>query len=400
VKNIHETDESPEFSLALGGPLFQLLLKLGLITPTLDLLKRRIIVITLLAWLPLLLLSILDGKAWGNVGLPFLFDVEAETRLALALPLLIFGELLIHRRIRVIVGQFIERDIITGTERNKFNQSIMTAMKLRNSVTAEVIMIALVFVVGHYLSNTVSVVEELAPSTGSWYATSERGAFSLSLAGYWYYFVSRPLFQFLLLRWYFRLFIWARFLWQVSRLHLNLIPTHPDKAGGLGFLSMTSSATYPLILAHGVMLAALIANAIFFAGNQLTDFILLIAGFVLFVQLIILGPLLAFSDSLMQAKRAGLREYGILASQYVGDFDSKWVQGGALKGDKLLGNSDFQSLADLAHSFNVVEDIKPVPFSKESVVYVTALVIAPVLPLVLTMIPLEELIKKIFVTIF
>ena len=88
----------------------------------------------------------------------------------------------------------------------------------------------------------------------------------LSLAGVWYGFVSLPLFQFLLLRWYWRIFIWTRFLWQVSRIRLNLVPTHPDLLGGLGFLANTADAFAVLLVAHGAMLAGLIASRVFFLG--------------------------------------------------------------------------------------------------------------------------------------
>src|SRR5262245_65066600 len=103
----------------------------------------------------------------------------------------------------------------------------------------------------------------------------------LSLAGMWYMFVSVPCFQFLLLRWYFRIFIWARFLWQTSRLELALVPTHPDRLGGLGFLANTAFAFTPLLTAHGAMLAGLIANRIFHVGAELNEFKLLIAVLVI-----------------------------------------------------------------------------------------------------------------------
>ena len=57
--------EPPEFSLVLGGPLYQLWRRTRLAGDTLDLLRRRIFVLTLLAWVPLLLLSIVEGHAWG-----------------------------------------------------------------------------------------------------------------------------------------------------------------------------------------------------------------------------------------------------------------------------------------------------------------------------------------------
>jgi hypothetical protein len=244
-----------------------------------------------------------------------------------------------------------------------------------------------------------SVIETLGSGAGSWYASTDSSGTKLSLAGYWYIFISRPLFQFIAYRWYFRIFIWTRFLWQTSRLNLNLVPTHPDRAGGLGFLSMNSFLFAPLIMAHGVLFAGLITNSIFFANAKLTDFILVIFGVVLFVLFIVLGPLFVFLTSLTQAKRTGIRDYGILASWFVGNFDSKWIRGGAVK-ERLIDSSDVQSLADLSNSFQVINEMRWVPFDKETVLQVILYVLIPILPLVLTMIPLEELIKKFFEVIF
>lgn len=399
MKNIHNSNEPPDFSLVLGGPLFQLLMRLGLTTPGLDLLKKRIIYITLFAWLPLLLLSVFEGKAWGNVGVPFLFDMEAQTRFLMALPLLIGAELLVHKQLRLLVGQFIDREIITEKVLPSFKGLIASAMKLRNSVTIELILLLLVFVSGPYLSKTVSIMETISSGAGSWYASTDSPGTTLSLAGYWYIFVSRPLFQFIAYRWYFRIFIWARFLWQSSRLDLNLIPTHPDRACGLGFLSMNSTLFAPLIMAHGVLFAGLIANSIFFAGAKLTDFMILILGVVLFSLLIVIGPLFVFSPALMRAKRTGIRDYGVLASKYVGEFDLKWVRGGVTD-EQLLGSSDIQSLADLANSFQVIRDIRSFPFDRDTAIQVVLFVLIPILPLVLTMISLEKLLEKFFDVVF
>jgi hypothetical protein len=400
MKNIHNSNDPPDFSLFLGGPLFQLLMRLGLTTPGLDLLKKRIIYITMFAWLPLLLLSLAEGTAWRNIGVPFLYDMEDQARFLVALPLLIGAELMAHRQMRLLVGQFIDRDIITEKVLPSFKELIASAMKLRNSVIIELILLLLAFVSGHYLWNTVSIVETVSSGAGSWYATTDSTGTHLSLAGYWYIFVSRPLFQFITYRWYFRIFIWARFLWKVSRLDLNLIPTHPDHACGLGFLAMSSILFAPLITAHGVLFSGLITNSIFFTGTKLTDFILLILGVVLFVQLIVLGPLFVFSPSLMCAKRIGLRDYGVLASRYIGEFDLKWVRGGAAPDEQLIGSGDIQSLADLANSFQGIRDIRSFPFDKDTIIQVFIFVLIPILPLMLTMIPLEELIKKFFEVIF
>jgi len=102
----------------------------------------------------------------------------------------------------------------------------------------------------------------------------------------------------------------------------------------------------------------------------------------------------------MRAKRTGLQDYGALASRYVGEFDLKWVRGDVVDDEKLLGSSDIQSLADMANSFQVVRDIRSFPFDKDTVIQVLFFVLMPIVPLVLTMIPLEELIKRFFQVMF
>jgi hypothetical protein len=399
--NLPGPNEPPDFSLVLGGPLFQLLMRSRLATPAFELMKRRIVFITLFAWLPLLLLSLITGKAWRGGGLPFLYDIEMHARFLVALPLLIGAELLVHQRLRLVVGQFIDLDIITEAVLPRFKEVIASAMKLRNSVAMELILFILVFAGGYYLWNLWSTVGGMERTgTGTWYATVTDGRTQLSLAGYWYIFVSRPLFQFILIRWYFRLFIWARFLWQSSRLELNLIPTHPDRAAGLGFLGVSSAAFAPLLLAHGALLAGLMANPIFFAGAKLTAFKMEIFGAVVLLLLMVLGPLLVFSPRLMQAKRTGLREYGRLASRYVREFDLKWVRGGATDDEQLMGSGDIQSLADLGNSFQVIRDIRPFPFGRDTVIQLVVFPLIPVAPLVLTIIPLEELIRKLLGAVF
>ena len=380
-----------DFSFVLGGPLYQLFIRTRLTTNTLDLVKRRVIVISLFTWLPLLLLSIVSGEVVdGAIKVPFLYDVDAHIRFLLALPLLLIAELVVHRRIKMIIQQFIERRIISPQTFPAFEAMIGSAMRIRNSVLIEVLLIILVFTAGHFIW-----AGQMALESATWYAGTVDGHYQYSLAGYWYAYVSVPIFQFILVRWYFRIFIWARFLWQVSRLDLHLVPTHPDRAGGLGFLGGSASAYIPLLLSHGTLLAGLIANHIFYDGNSLLDFKPEIAAWVFFLLLLVLGPLCVFAPCLAQAKRMGLLEYGALASRYVREFDNKWLRGGAGSDEPLVGSGDIQSLNDLAGSFEVVQTMRPFPFSKTVMLQTVVVTLLPVLPLTLTMISLEDLIKRL-----
>ena len=128
-------DDHPDFSLVLGGPLFQLFRRAHLSGDTLELLRRRVLIIASVAWLPLLLLSALEGHALdGALKIPFLYDIEAHVRFLITVPVLIFAELVVHQRIRAAVRQFVERGIVTPELRAKFDAAIESTMRARNSV--------------------------------------------------------------------------------------------------------------------------------------------------------------------------------------------------------------------------------------------------------------------------
>jgi len=395
--NKSEYFKAPDFSIVLGGPLFQLFRKAHLTGDALELVRHRIIIISLFTWLPLLVLSALEGQLLGgSAAVPFLRDLDIHIKFLIIVPLLIVAELVVHQRMRFVVKQFLERNLIAENDLPRFNAAIASAFRLRNSVLAEVLLIAFVYVVGVLI-----IWRQYASlATATWYAVPTEGGLKLSLSGVWYGYISLPIFQFLLMRWYFRIFIWMRFLWQVSRIDLSLIPTHPDRVGGLGFLSNTVFAFTPLAVAHGGLLAGFIANRIFYLGAALPQFKIEIVVLVVFVLCMILGPLLLFAPQLAEAKRRGNREYGTLAERYVREFDTKWLRGGAPADEPLVGSGDIQSLADLANSFEVVRTMRIAPVTKEAFVQLVVATLVPVVPLALTMMPLEELLKKLIGIVF
>jgi hypothetical protein len=220
------------------------------------------------------------------------------------------------------------------------------------------------------------------------------------MAGLWFACVSLPISQFILLRWYFRIFIWTRFLWDVSRVGLDLVPIHPDRAGGLGFLSTITYAFAPLLAGQGVLLASVMANKIFYDGARFLDFKMELVAWAAGMLFFVLAPLLVFVPLLARTRRIGLAEYGELAQRYVRDFDAKWLRGGAPAGEQLIGSGDIQSLADLGNSFEIVRSMKLVPFGRDTVFQLALFSLAPVAPLILTTIPLVQLVDKFFSIVF
>jgi hypothetical protein len=148
------------------------------------------------------------------------------------------------------VRHFSEKRIISNSDAPSFKAAIDSSLRLRNSIVFEVALLASVYTIGLWLWQS-----QLALGGATWYGARDGTHFHVTLAGYWYVWVSIPIFQFLLLRWYFRLFIWFRFLWKISRLKLQLSAAHPDRAGGIGFLGGSSYAFGPLLFAQGTLLS-------------------------------------------------------------------------------------------------------------------------------------------------
>lgn len=317
-----------------------------------------------------------------------------HVRFLIALPCLIIAELPANSRLRPVTHRFVLRRIVPPHDVPRFDRIIESAIRLRNSRLLEICLLILVYTLGLLLWNS------RVPMIGStWYA-QPGGRWNLTPAGYWYVFVSIPIVQFILLRWYFRFFIWYRFLWQVSRMELNLISTHPDKCAGLAFLGKSAYAFAPILFAQGTLLAGVVASRVLYRGEDLKSFKMQIFGFVVLFVLAVLGPLLMFSRQMSAAKRKGLADYGQLSQDYVEEFDRKWVVHDPPPDEDILGTGDIQSLADLGNSYSVITSMRPVPFGVDDITRLAAATAAPFLPLLLTVFSLEELIKRIIQAVF
>jgi hypothetical protein len=402
---------SPDFSLVLGGPLFQLFRRTHLSGDALELLRRRTLAITIFTWLPLLVLSVIEGHALGgSIAISFLRDIEAHVRFLIALPVLLGAELVVHTRLDSVVRRFVERHIVDEADRPRFNAAIKSALRVRDSAAVEMGLLILAYTAGIWIWRS-----EVALGSATWYAIPDATRFHLTKAGFWYAFVSIPIFQFILLRWYMRLVVWFGLLWKISRLNLHLKAAHPDRAGGIGFLGTSTDAFAPILFAEGAMLAGLIASRVLYQGQSLLSFKMQAAGSVVFLVLFIFAPLVLFTTQLDRAKRAGGADYGLLASRYVSAFERKWIRGAAPNSAPNLApdlgpdvgpetgeplSEDIQGLADLGNSYSVVRGMRLVPFALQDVTFLAVTTVLPLLPLALTKFSPEEVLVGLIKILF
>jgi hypothetical protein len=387
-------DDPYAFPFWTGGAIQPVFRRFHISDDALALLGRRELALTAVAWLPLLIFSALDGRVWSGAQIPFLSDLDLQGRLLIALPLLLAGEVAVNQRMPEAVHEFVDRGIVAGPAKAGFHRAIASALAISRSVLVEILVVFVAFssLLG---SRTIESLNEVT----SW-ATHPAGGGLLTAAGWWYLLISRPLFRIVTLRWYLKLFVWGQFLWRVSRLDLQLAPTHPDRRGGLGFLSVLSNAFAPFLFAHGTMLAGRIANGVLHGGMTLAQYQAEIIVVPALALLLVLGPQLTFTSRLWQAKRRGLLEFGALGERYAREFDSKWLGGEPSTSEPLLGSADIQSLADLSNSFAVIDGMRVAPPTRETALLLLVITLLPLAPLPLTIISGRELLERLVKIVF
>ena len=375
------------FSIVLGGPAYDFLFRIGLLRFSLPNVLRRIAILVGLAWLPLLVLSLRDGLAFGHqVRIPLLYDFSTYGRLLLCLPLLIVAEIVIDPAIRLSVSQFVRAGIVQDDVLPKFDSVLMRIQKLRDSKIPEFLLLGLAFFPVFLFEH-----EWTAGALSSWHTTAK----GLTPAGWWFAVFSAPLLRFVILRWAFRYFVWCALLRRICRLDLVLMPTHPDRAAGLNFLSITQQRFGILFCALGFSFAGRMANSLVFEKATIESFQSLMIGFVVLSLIVSLLPLALMTPKLMMVRWKGLLEYGTLANAYTQAFDRKWVHRTTAPAEPLLGTSDIQSLADMGNSFTFVNAMIIAPINKALVLQLTAQAALPLLPVILIGTPAPELIKAV-----
>jgi hypothetical protein len=381
-----------EFSLVDCGPCDRILGRIGLRQPGAPHLVRRALILALITWLPLLLMAVLSGG--GQPAVPFLKDIAVHVRFLLAAPALIIAEGVIGHRTRLVVVNFLVSGLVTEKDRPAFHAALHRGRRLLDSSLAEAVLLIV-----SYTVVWLAVRAMKADGSVFWFEKAAPTGEQLSILGWWYA-LSAPIVVFLFLRWGWRYGIWCWFLWRVSRLDLRIIGTHPDRAGGLGFVSIGQNAFATIAFAASCVVSGAAITRVLYRDVPFKSLQTPIIGFIVCAVLLGLVPLFVFWRPLAAARRRGLFQFGSLASHYVQSFDEKWIEGGAGVEDVLLGSSDIQSLADLGGSFEHVTTMRPFPFGKGSVIAFALAAGLPMLPLLMTQMPLREILKVIVQAMF
>jgi hypothetical protein len=383
--------DHPEFLLVDGGPTYLIQKRIGLIRQDSPLIVRRAVLAILFTWVPLLILAALQHHTTGNdIPVPFLKDFAVHARFLLALPLLIVAENVLGPHLAQAATHFIHSGVVVKSDYEQFKVDVEKGLKWRDSNLAEGIILALAFGISSI------ALRSLAVHVSTWYAIRTSTSLSFTWAGWWFVLFCVPLFQFLGLRWLWRLFLWAQFLWRMNQLKLNLIPTHPDEAGGLAFVGEAQRFFGIVLLAYSFSVAGVLANSVIYDKVPLPQYAPSIFSYVVFALILVLAPMCIFTGRLLKTKRSGLYQYGALATEYTSSFHQKWIVEQPPREEPLLGTGDIQSLADLGNSFSFIEKMNALPMGPRTPIHLALACLLPMSPLLLTVMPLGDVLKLLF----
>jgi hypothetical protein len=378
------------FLLTEGGPSYRVETRLGLIRANSPSVLRLSSLSILATWAPLLVLSATQGDAIGHlVPITFLDDFAVHARFLLAIPIMLVAATILGPKFADAASHFVESGLVPEQDLKRFDVAIEFGLRWRDSGAAELVLVILAYAI------TVVNLRLTAVHVSTWYALRTVSGIALTWAGWWLVLFCVPLMQFLTLRWLWRLFLWAQFLWRMNCLKLQLVPTHPDGAGGLAFVGDTQQYFGIVLFAFSIPVSGVLANSIIYDNLPLLHFAPAIAVYVLAAIAVFLLPMLLFSRTLWQTKRLGLYQYGTLAREYTSLFHMKWIIDPRPKQEGLLGSADIQSLADMGNSHSYVKNMNVVPMGIRTPLYLALACLIPMAPLVLTMMPLKEIVKMV-----
>jgi hypothetical protein len=349
---------------------------------------RRAVFFALVTWLPLVVWALYKGRILpGTVDEPLLVHFGVHVRFLLAVPALILGEGLAHQVSTTLIPYFLSSGIVPPDQRGAFVRVIGGVARLRDRTLPWLLIGVLV------VAWTILQPGPEAGHEAKWASSGEGGGFGFG--GWWFMYVSRPIFGALLAAWLWRLALVFVLLRRIAGLELSIVPTHPDGAGGLGFVRDMPKAFSLLAFATSAVVASRLAHDVIYHGVPLQSLKAVLVGFVAIVVCICIAPLLALARPRAVAKRRALLEYGALVGEHGRLVRRRWILRETPADLALLQAPEIGPVADTLALYDAVRRMRPIPFGKSTLLGIAVPTLIPIIVLLSTQVPIKEVLKKI-----
>ncbi len=374
-----EQASGARLSLIIGGTFHGLLQRLGLLGADRLPAFKAGAVLAAVAWLPPATLAILQDLLADNpAGLGFLSDLSALARFLVGIFALVAIERQADARVSLILDNFRQAQLLDERDLPALDAAMAKADRHTSSRFAEAVMLAAGLVITGLIFNYSVRIDPSA-----WEGRVVQGEVLFSWAGLAARWVSAPLFQFLFLRWLWRFVVWSYLLFRISRMPLQLSVTHPDRMGGLSFVSLYPPVFNGLVFAISAVIAAAFIRDLGVQTISLQTVQILVAAWVLFAVALMVGPLLVFMPCLAALKEGAIVRYGRLAGELHRAFERKWLDGKAGGGD-LLTSADASAAADTNAVVGPIWGLRVIPIEASTIISVALAAGIPMLAVLAT----------------
>jgi hypothetical protein len=384
-KNSSTISALAEDSLVRGGLFYRAQDSIGLIRPDRWNLGRRIALLLAIGWLPLFLITAITNP---DGLLSLLMSYRVHSRMLIAVPVLLIGEILMDSRLRTVFAHIRIAQLLDASDLAHMEDIIARLVRLRDSLLPELAILLLVIV------RTVTAYKGLVDAA-PWLGHGSGADFHLTAAGWYGIIISAPIFLFLLSLGLWRWLLWTYFALELSRTNLKLVPTHPDQHGGLGFLGLTSAAFAPIVFSATTVIAATWRNDILHHGAHLMNFKLPALVLVGLIALVAFGPLAFFVPRLAALRRKGILEYGTLAQLHSAEFHDKWILHRTGHENEFLVAPESITLNNYGQAYEKIEEINAFVADKGAMYTLAAAVLIPALPTILAEVPIAVILRDL-----
>ena len=169
------------------------------------------------------------------------------------------------------------------------------------------------------------------------------------------------------------------------------MPTHPDRAGGLGFLEDLPGAFSLVVLAAAAVVSSGWAHDVVYHGVAVQSLFHSMALLAAVVLALFLAPLLVFTRALGPAKRNALRDYGALVAEHGRRVRRRWIVGDAAGDDALLAAPELGPVADTIALYEAVQKMRIAPIGRRALTSIALPVVLPILVVLALQIPIRSL---------
>lgn len=346
------------------------------------------------AWLPLVILTAIEGTLYDGASMPFLEDVAMHARILIALPVLILIRSVIDIKTTAVIKYMTDSLLDAEEQRKMLSVTLPRMRKLACSSLTEVILMLIIAASAFSLYQS-GTYTELLGGTTSWKIENTQDGSVISMAGKWAAFISIPFFQFLLLQWLWRYIVWIMLLYHFSKSPLKLLPTHADRSAGLGIIILAQRSFSFIFFAGSLVISGQLIVLIMNSPDAILMVQRVGIGYIILCLLMLLLPLLFFIGRLVKTKQKGLLLLSKLGTEMSRTFENDWLTDVPFEKRIEDRRVDPSMAYDYSSMYDVLQQLRIVPVTVRDIISMAVSIAIPFLPILFVYFSAAEVLEKI-----